>query len=138
MRGRADPRGLEWPPVATLLTGFGYIGAALVRRLVERGGDAEPIVALENFSSTPRTDIAAALPHGTILVEGDVADARDVARAFDALGTGAHPEQPIVVYHLAAQPSASVNGRSSAGKARGNKAASKRASASSRDRMVRN
>jgi nucleoside-diphosphate-sugar epimerase len=108
MRGRADPRRLEWPPVATLLTGLGYIGAALVGRLVERGGDAEPIVALENFSSTPRTDIAAALPHGTILVEGDVADARDVARAFDALGTGAHPEQPILVYHLAAQPSAAI------------------------------
>jgi hypothetical protein len=37
-----------------------------------------------------------------------------------------------------AQPSASASGRFSAGTISGNKAASKRASASSRDRMVRN
>jgi len=92
--------------VATLLTGVGYIGAALLRRLADRGGAAEPIVALENFYSTPRSDVEAAVPSGTRLVEGDIADARVVARAFDWLPT--RSEQPHVVYHLAAQPSASV------------------------------
>ncbi|HLZ25734.1 MAG TPA: NAD(P)-dependent oxidoreductase [Chloroflexota bacterium] len=89
--------------MATLLTGSGYIGAALLRRLAARG---EPVVVLENFFCTPRSDVAAALPSGTCLIEGDVAEARDVARAFDALGP--HGEQPHVVFHLAAQPSASV------------------------------
>jgi nucleoside-diphosphate-sugar epimerase len=92
--------------VATLLTGSGYIGAALLRRLAERGAGAGPIVVLENFYSTPRPDAEAALPPGTRLVEGDVADARAVACAFDALGSTG--EQPHVVYHLAAQPSASI------------------------------
>jgi nucleoside-diphosphate-sugar epimerase len=97
---------LECPPVATLLTGAGYIGAALLGRLAERGGAAVPIVALENFFSTPRDDVEAALPDGVRLIEGDVAEARDVARAFDALGSVS--EQHHVVYHLAAQPSASM------------------------------
>jgi UDP-glucose 4-epimerase len=98
---------LEWPPVATLLTGVGYIGAALLRRLAGLGREATgPIVGLENFYSTPRPEVEAALPPGTRLIEGDVADARDVAAAFDALGPTT--AQPHVVYHLAAQPSASV------------------------------
>lgn len=100
-------RTLELPPLATLVTGCGYIGAALLRRLTEPDEHARgPIVVLENFYCTARPDVEAALPPGTCLIEGDVADAKDVARAFDALGPVA--DHPHVVYHLAAQPSASV------------------------------
>jgi len=81
--------------VAALVTGVGYIGAALVRQLAERG---ERVVGLDNFYSTPR----AAMPENVDLIEGDVASAADVARAFDAAGD--HP----TVYHLAAQPSAGM------------------------------
>ena len=94
---------LECPPVATLLTGVGYIGATLVRRLAERGGRAAPIVALDNFFSTSREQVAAALPAGVRLIDGDVADAQAVARAFDAT-----QGDDLVVYHLAAQPSAGI------------------------------
>jgi nucleoside-diphosphate-sugar epimerase len=86
-----------------LLTGVGYIGATLLRRLAERGAEAAPVVALDNFFSTPRDDALATLPAGTTLIEGDVADASAVARAFDAVG-----HDDTVVYHLAAQPSASI------------------------------
>ncbi len=89
--------------MATLLTGVGYIGATLVRRLAERGGRAAPIVALDNFFSTSPEQVAAALPAGALLIEGDVADPRAVARAFDAVGG-----EDVVVYHLAAQPSAGI------------------------------
>src|ERR671936_1950655 len=99
--------GVEWPPVATLLTGVGYIGATLLRRLVERGAAAAPVVALENFYSTPRETVEASLPAGTRLVEGDVADPLAVARAFDVLGSA--PD--TIVYHLAAQPSAAMAAR---------------------------
>jgi nucleoside-diphosphate-sugar epimerase len=97
---------LESPPVATLLTGVGYIGAALLRRLYERDGTSAPVVALENFYCTPRRDVRAVLPPGTLLVEGDVTRPRDVSHAFDLLGSAR--DQPLVVYHLAAQPSASI------------------------------
>jgi nucleoside-diphosphate-sugar epimerase len=90
--------------VATLLTGAGYIGAALLERLAGPGCAAAPVVVLENFYSTPREAVAAALPAGTLLVEGDVAEPADVARAFDALGSNAE----ITVFHLAAQPSAAM------------------------------
>src|SRR6266851_3618259 len=96
---------LECPPVATLLTGVGYIGATLIRRLVERGGAAAPIVALDNFFSTSREQVLAALPPGVQLVEGDVAEPSAVARAFDAASA-----DDLVVYHLAAQPSAGIAG----------------------------
>jgi nucleoside-diphosphate-sugar epimerase len=89
--------------VATLLTGVGYIGATLIRRLAERGGQAAPIVALDNFFSTSPEQVAAALTPGTQLIEGDVADPLAVARAFDAVG-----DDNVMVYHLAAQPSAAI------------------------------
>ena len=89
---------LESPPVATLLTGAGYIGAALLPRL------APPLVVLDNFYSTSRAAMTACLPAGAELVEGDVADPAAVARAFDRLGHA----QGATVYHLAAQPSAAV------------------------------
>jgi nucleoside-diphosphate-sugar epimerase len=90
-----------------LLTGCGYIGAALLQRLGKRNEQTSgPIVVLENFYCTPPADVEAALPQGTCLIEGDVADAGDVSRAFEALGPSG--KQPDIVYHLAAQPSASV------------------------------
>jgi UDP-glucose 4-epimerase len=98
--------GIECPPVATLLTGVGYIGAALLCRLAERDPD-EAIVALDNFFSTSRAQAEAALPPGTRLVDGDVADPAAVARAFQQVGDG----RDIVVYHLAAQPSAAIAAR---------------------------
>jgi nucleoside-diphosphate-sugar epimerase len=61
-------------------------------------------VVLENFYSTPREAVQAALPPGVKLVEGDVAEPMDVARAFDALGAA----DGATVFHLAAQPSAAV------------------------------
>jgi UDP-glucuronate 4-epimerase len=90
--------------VATLLTGAGYIGAALLERLVAREGSATKVVVLENFYSTPREALQAALPLGTLLVEGDVAEPADVARAFDAVGDS----NEVSVFHLAAQPSAAM------------------------------
>jgi len=87
-----------------LLTGAGYIGAALLDRLTALGSAAAPVVVLESFFSTPREAVAAALPAGTLLVEGDVAEPADVARAFDALGSSAE----VTVFHLAAQPSAAM------------------------------
>lgn len=88
---------LECPPVATLVTGVGYIGAALVRRLQ---ADGERVVGLDNFSSTGR----AAIPSDMDVLEGDVAEPADVARAFDRLAG----DEPLTVFHLAAQPSAAV------------------------------
>jgi nucleoside-diphosphate-sugar epimerase len=97
--------------VATLLTGVGYIGATLLRRLAERGDggeDVAPVVAVDNFFSTPREQVEAALPSGALLIEGDVADPQVIARAFDALGPLSTNQHSSVVYHLAAQPSASI------------------------------
>jgi nucleoside-diphosphate-sugar epimerase len=90
--------------VATLLTGAGYIGAALLDRLTAGAATDAPVVVLENFYSTSREAVMAALPAGTRLIEGDVAEPADVARAFDALGTS----EAITVFHLAAQPSAAM------------------------------
>lgn len=87
--------------VAALLTGVGYIGSALLARLMERG---ERVVGLESFYSTPPDALAGVgeLPEGAFaLVTGDVASAEDVEHAFARLSA----EAPMV-YHLAAQPSA--------------------------------
>jgi nucleoside-diphosphate-sugar epimerase len=89
--------------VATLLSGVGYIGAALLARLAALP-EAWPIVGLDDFSSTPRELAIEALPRGVQLVEGDVADSACVKRAFAELGDATE----VTVYHLAAQPSASV------------------------------
>ncbi|MBV9894437.1 MAG: NAD(P)-dependent oxidoreductase [Chloroflexi bacterium] len=91
--------------MATLLTGAGYIGAALLDRLTETAGrDDEPVVVLDNWYSTPRDAFLAAVPPGVKIIDGDVAETADVARAFDALSTTA----PVTVFHLAAQPSAAM------------------------------
>ena len=94
---------LESRPVATLVTGVGYIGAPLLRRLSALG---ERLVALEDFSTTSRETASSALPEGTPLVEGDIARAQDVARAFDAAA-----DTVSRVFHLAAQPSAAIAAR---------------------------
>ena len=82
--------------MAVLLTGLGYVGAALAQRLAERG---ERVVALENFFCTRRESLAHIPAH---LIEGDVARPSDVARLFDAAADAS------VVFHLAAQPSAAI------------------------------
>jgi len=87
--------------VVALLTGVGYIGAELVRRLLLRG---EPVVGLDDFSSTPRG--AAPVADGFTLIEGDVADPTAVQQAFDRARSLSR--DPPRVYHLAAQPSAAL------------------------------
>lgn len=77
--------------------------------MAERDGSVAPVVALENFFCTPRRDVKAALPSGTILVEGDVTRRGDITRAFDLLGPAG--DQPHTVFHLAAQPSAAIAAR---------------------------
>src|SRR5438067_2230133 len=93
------------PPVAVLLTGVGYIGAALLHRLSERGAR---VVAVDNFYSTSRMAIEAALPAGVELIEGDIADPEMVQHAFKQASTDGRVE---TVYHLAAQPSAAIASR---------------------------
>jgi nucleoside-diphosphate-sugar epimerase len=134
--------GVECPPVPTLLTGVGYIGAALVRRLAERltadrsadrpAGWTGPLVAVDNCFSTSRQAIERALPDGVRFIEGDVSDPSTVERAFAAALDGssfsssctssissgpsrasgsAEQARRLTVFHLAAQPSASVAAR---------------------------
>jgi nucleoside-diphosphate-sugar epimerase len=94
--------------VATLLTGAGYIGAALLRRLEARGMiGADDVVVLENFYSTKREALDAWLPDAVRVIDGDVANPSDVERAFEALGS----QRGITVFHLAAQPSAAMAAR---------------------------
>ncbi|HET6319047.1 MAG TPA: NAD(P)-dependent oxidoreductase [Chloroflexota bacterium] len=89
--------------MAALLTGVGYIGAALLQRMVERN---ERVVALDNFYSTPRESVAAALPRWHVeFIEGDIADPQAVARAFERADD---QDERLTVYHLAAQPSAAT------------------------------
>lgn len=90
--------------MAVLITGAGYLGSALARRLASSG---QPVVALENFYCTSPAQVANLadeLGDRFTLVEGDVATPADVARAFDAL----KPNESITLYHLAAQPSAGI------------------------------
>ena len=82
--------------MATLVTGLGYIGAALAARLLVEG---EEVVGLENFFSTPRAPIAPLLARGLRLVEGSVTDASAVDAALRVAEIRS-------VFHLAAQASA--------------------------------
>lgn len=88
--------------MAALVTGLGYIGAPLARRLVDERHT--PVVAIDNFFSTPREAVAN-VQEGVRLLEGDVAEPADVARLFDAA------DEPSVLFHLAAQPSAAMASR---------------------------
>jgi nucleoside-diphosphate-sugar epimerase len=68
--------------VATLITGLGYVGAALARRLLDEGNT---VVGVENFFSTPRPPVAQLSEHGRfVLIEGSVAQPAAVERAFRA------------------------------------------------------
>ncbi len=82
--------------MATLVTGLGYIGSALVSRLLD---DGEDVVGLDNFFSTPRENIAPLTSRGLRLVEGSISDPATVEAAFT---TGSIE----TVFHLAAQASA--------------------------------
>lgn len=83
--------------MATLVTGLGYIGAALARRLLLEG---EAVIGVENFFSTPISPIERLCREdGLILVEGSVADPTTLRRAFEAARID-------TVFHLAAQASA--------------------------------
>jgi nucleoside-diphosphate-sugar epimerase len=82
--------------MATLITGLGYIGSLLAERLL---ADGEVVVGLENFFSTPRAPVLQLVARGLRLVEGSIADADAVERAFGTV--------PIeTIFHLAAQASA--------------------------------
>ncbi|CAA9560710.1 MAG: hypothetical protein AVDCRST_MAG18-1057 [uncultured Thermomicrobiales bacterium] len=82
--------------MASLVTGIGYMGAALVEALLARN---ERVIGLDNGFSTDRAVLACLVAAGLELVDGDVAEPVDVATAF-ARG-------PIdTVYHFAAQASA--------------------------------
>ena len=82
--------------MAVLVCGVGYIGAALAGRLL---ADGEDVVGLESFFSSDRSAVAALGRRGRFrLVEGDVAEPGDVARALGAADVR-------VAYLLAAQSS---------------------------------
>jgi UDP-glucose 4-epimerase len=126
LRGRQP---LECPPVATLVTGLGYIGVALAQRLrAQRPG--EKVVGLDNFFSTDR----AAIPSDVELVEGDVADPAAVSRALAATAPG---DEPLTVIHLAAQPSAAVAARDPATTERSNLIGARVVLEAARDRHAR-
>jgi nucleoside-diphosphate-sugar epimerase len=82
--------------LAVLVTGVGYLGAALAARLLDAG---ERVVALDNGFSTDLAAVARLAESGDFeLVQGSVTSPRAVARAFS--------RGPFtVVYHLAAQAS---------------------------------
>ncbi len=84
--------------MGSLITGIGYIGAALAELLLDSG---ETVVGLDNLFSTDAT-VLERLAHrpGFVFVEGDVAD-EDAVR--QALQSGVEVE---TIYHLAAQASA--------------------------------
>ncbi|HZO27616.1 MAG TPA: NAD-dependent epimerase/dehydratase family protein, partial [Chloroflexota bacterium] len=85
--------------MTALITGIGYIGAALAEALL---ADGEQVVGLENgFSTVPAVVTRLSKRPRFTLVRGSVNSARSIERAFAAAGDGVD-----VVYHLAAQASA--------------------------------
>lgn len=81
--------------MAVLVTGLGYLGAALAEQVLRQG---ETVVAIENRFSTDDAALDRLAGAGVRLIPGDVADPAVVARAF-ALAPVA------TVYHFAAQAS---------------------------------
>lgn len=73
--------------------GAGFIGSNMVDALVARGDE---VTILDNLSSGKESNLEAALAAGSVLVEGDVADADAVRSAFEQA-------KPDHVFHLAAQ-----------------------------------
>src|SRR2546423_14966756 len=71
--------------------GAGFIGSHLCERLADAGHE---LVAIDNFA-TSRRDTAAAIADRVEVIEGTIADAKQVERAFDAA-------TPELVIHCAA------------------------------------
>lgn len=94
------PRPLDTCPIASvplLITGVGYIGAALALHFLERG---ERVIGLENFFSTPAKALRKLYTYPEFsLVRGSVASKTTLARALGRTGVD-------TVVHLAAQASA--------------------------------
>jgi len=88
--------------VTALVTGIGYIGAALVQALL---ADGELVVGLENGFSTVPAVVARLAKHPSFkLVRGSINSVRSIQRAF--AGAAEASGGPVdVVYHLAAQAS---------------------------------
>jgi UDP-glucuronate 4-epimerase len=84
--------------VTALITGIGYIGAALAEALL---ADGQAVVGLENGFSTVPSAVRRLARHPRFrLVRGSINSTRSIERAFEAGG------RIGVVYHLAAQASA--------------------------------
>jgi UDP-glucose 4-epimerase len=80
--------------VRSLVTGgAGFIGSHLVDALVDRGDD---VLALDDFSSGKRENLAAALEGGASVEELDIADSAGLLPAVEGF-------RPQRVFHLAAQ-----------------------------------
>ena len=74
--------------------GAGFIGAALVRRLLDEG---HTVAVLDNFWRGSMANLASVSAHPSLtVVEGDVVQADDLQRCYDALGG------VDLVHHLAA------------------------------------
>ena len=88
--------------MTALITGIGYIGAALAEALL---ADGQRVVGLENgFSTVPAVVTALARRPGFTLVRGSINSASSIERAcVTATADGCSLD---VVYHLAAQASA--------------------------------
>ena len=78
---------------ALVTGGAGFIGSNLVDALVDRGDE---VAVLDDLSSGKEENLEQALGRGVELHRGDIRDAEDVQRAFEAA-------RPEVVFHLAAQ-----------------------------------
>jgi nucleoside-diphosphate-sugar epimerase len=91
--------------VVALVTGIGYIGAALAETLL---ADGQQVVGLENGFSTVARVVTKLARHPRFrLVRGSVNSARSIERAFGAVGAADAAGGGVdVVYHLAAQASA--------------------------------
>jgi UDP-glucose 4-epimerase len=89
--------------VTALVTGIGYIGAALARALL---ADGESVIGLENGFSTVSEAVTRLARHPNFtLVRGSINGARSIERAF-AAASATGGDGVDVVYHLAAQASA--------------------------------
>lgn len=83
--------------MAILVTGVGYIGSALAKRLLASGED---VIAVENYFSTPRQAVATLAECSRFtLIEGSITDSSVLERAFRSA-------KIHTVFHLAAQASA--------------------------------
>ena len=74
--------------------GAGFIGAALVRRLLEEG---HAVAVLDNFWRGTKANLEGVISHPSLtVIEGDVVQPSDLQRCYEALGG------VDLVHHLAA------------------------------------